>query len=44
MFRALLTHPQGVLQKRYLVYYVRISVGSDTFAVNRATQSTDLLN
>jgi hypothetical protein len=35
MFRALLTHPQEVLHKRHLVYFVRImSVGYGTIAVS----------
>jgi hypothetical protein len=41
MFRALLAHPQEVLNKRHLVYCVRImSVGCATIAVNRGTQYT----
>jgi hypothetical protein len=35
MFRALLAHPQEVLHKQHLVYYVRImSVGCNTVAVS----------
>jgi hypothetical protein len=34
MFRALLAHPQEALNKRHLVYCVRMSVGCGTFAIS----------
>jgi hypothetical protein len=33
MFQALLAHPQDVLHKRHLVYYMHMSVGCATTAV-----------
>jgi hypothetical protein len=37
MFRALLAHPQEVLNKRNLVYCLRMLVGCGTFAVSLQT-------
>jgi hypothetical protein len=43
MFRALLAHPQEALQKRHLVYCVRImSVGCGTIAVKRVVRLSRL--
>jgi hypothetical protein len=45
MFRALLTHPQEVQNKRHLVYLVLImSIGCGTVAVSRTQYTIDIPN